>query len=201
MSNPDLAFCAKCGKELPMNATFCPACGTPVGTSGSTATSGSTSTSSQSMGMSGSGLDTLSKDSKAQQYWFQRLIAFVIDAIIVNVVLYIIAIFVFSALFFGGVGYYAFFFGGFTFVSGFLLVLYFPFLESMRGASIGKGFFKLKVVNKGGTNPTFMEAFIRNISKIFWLLLLLDVIGGLVMSKGVQQKYTDTMAGTMVVAA
>lgn len=176
-----------------MNATFCPACGTPVGTSGASTTA------SPSMTMAGSGLDTLSKDSKAQQYWFQRLIAFVIDAIIVNVVVYIIAIFALSAFLFGGLGFYAFFYGGFTFLSGFLLVLYFTVLESMRGASIGKGFFKLKVVNKGGTNPTFVEAFIRNISKIFWLLLLLDVIGGLLMSKGVQQKYTDTMAGTSVV--
>jgi len=190
-----MAFCAKCGKELPETATFCPACGTPV------VSSGSTSASSPSMGMGGSGLDQLSKDSKTQQYWFQRLIAFIIDYVIVFVVWWILASFAFTFFLFGGLGVYALFVGGFTFLEGFILVLYFTVLEGVRGASIGKGFFKLKVVNKNGSKPTFVEAFIRNITKIFWLLLLLDVIGGLLLTKGVQQKYSDQFANTKVVSA
>jgi uncharacterized RDD family membrane protein YckC len=149
--------------------------------------------------MAGSGLDTLSKDTKVQQYWFQRLIAFIIDWVIVFVVWWVIASFALTFFLFGGFGFYAVLYGGFTFLEGFILVLYFTVLEAFRGASIGKGLFKLKVVNKSGGNPTFVEAFIRNITKIFWLLLLLDVIGGLLLTKGVQQKYTDQFANTKVV--
>lgn len=181
-----MAFCAKCGKELPPAATFCPNCGTPVQPGAS-----------NSPGVSG--FDTLTKDQKAQEYWIQRLVAFVIDGIIVYAVLAVIFLFVAASLFFGGFGF-AFFFGGFAFLWGLLFVLYFTVLESMTGASFGKRIFQLKVVSKSGSNPNFAEAFIRNLSKIYPLLVLLDVIVGLALSKGgYQQKYTDSMMGTTVV--
>jgi uncharacterized RDD family membrane protein YckC len=181
-----VAFCAKCGKELTPGATFCANCGTPVQPGVST-----------SPGVSG--FDTLTKDQKAQEYWIQRLIAFVIDAVIVYAVLAVLFFFVAFSLFFGGFGF-AFFFGGFAFVWGLLFVLYFAVLESTSGASFGKRIFQLKVVSKSGGNPNFVEAFVRNVSKIYWLLLLLDVIVGLAVSKGgYQQKYTDSMMGTTVV--
>jgi len=43
-------------------------------------------------------------------------------------------------------------------------------------------------------------AFIRNISKIFWPLYLLDVIVGLATPGEPTQKYTDRIAGTIVVS-
>lgn len=181
-----MAFCAKCGTELPVGATFCPACGTPVG-AGTAATSTPVS-----------GFDTLTKDEKAQQYWIQRLIAFIIDAVIVYAVLAVLFFFVAFSLFFGGFGF-AFFFGAFAFLWGLIFVLYFVVLESSSGATIGKRIFQLKVVGKSGSNPNFVEAFVRNLSKIYWLLLLIDVIVGLALSKGYQQKYSDQFMGTKVV--
>jgi hypothetical protein len=55
------------------------------------------------------------------------------------------------------------------------------------------------VVSKKGSNPTFGEAFIRSISKIYLLLLLLDVIVGLAITKDYHEKYSDRLAGTKVV--
>jgi len=74
-------------------------------------------------------------------------------------------------------------------------------MESSSGASIGKGVFQLKVVSKSGTKPTFGDAFVRNLSKIYWLLLILDVIVGLAVSKEYNQKYSDHFLGTSVVHA
>jgi uncharacterized RDD family membrane protein YckC len=154
-----------------------------------------------------SGFDALTKDSKAQDYWLKRLVAFVIDAIIVYAVLAVIAVVValpflfFGALTGGGFGPAAFIFGGiFSLLSGLIFVLYFTVAESSTGASIGKRIFNFKVASKTGTNPGLGESFIRNLSKIYWLLLLLDVAVGLALSKGFQQKYSDRFLGTSVVS-
>ena len=189
-----MAFCASCGKELPAGVAFCPSCGAPVQPGASAQAASSTAPV--------SGMDTLTKDTKAQQYWIERIVAFFIDAVIVFIVLAIIAAaiaipFVLTGTF----APMAFFFGAFALVGGIIFVLYFTFTESMGGASLGKRIFHLKVVSKSGSNPTIGEAFIRNISKLYWLLLLLDVIVGLAISKGYQQKYSDHVMGTSVTKA
>ena len=185
-----MAFCARCGKELPAGATFCPSCGAPVAGGEAAPTTGALS-----------GFETLTKDQKAQEYWVQRFVAFIIDAAIVYFVLLVITLviaipFVFTGAFVAA----GFFFGGvFAVLWGLIFVLYFTVAESTSGASIGKRIFKLKVVTKTGSYPNFVEAFIRNVSKIYWLLLLLDVVIGLALSHGYQQKYSDSLMGTKVV--
>ena len=181
-------FCAKCGKELPEGATFCPGCGAPVG-----GAAPSTPV---------SGFDTLTKDQKAQEYWVERLVAIVIDYVIVYIVLGIITLLVsIPALLTGGLGFFGAVFGGLAFLWGLVFVLYNALMEVSSGASIGKKIFHLKVTSKAGANPTFAESFVRNISKIYWLLLLLDVVVGLAITKDYHQKYTDHIMGTTVVRA
>ena len=192
-------FCPKCGSPVPDGAAFCPSCGAPLQAGASNAppsAPGSTTASGPA-----SGFETLTKDQKAQEYWLWRLVAFVIDAIIVYFVLAVLTALIALPALLGGVGFFGAVFGGLAFLWGIVFVLYFAVLESTRGASIGKGFFHLKVVSKTGSNPTLGEAFVRNISKIYWLLLLLDVIIGLAISKDYQEKYSDHLMGTKVVRA
>ena len=193
-----MAFCSHCGRELPVGAIVCPYCGTPV--------PGASASAPAAPAAPISGFETLTKDQRAQEYWVKRLVAFVIDAIIVYAVLFVIALavaipfFIAGAFNGGGFGPTGFLFGGtFSFVWGLVFVLYFTVAESVSGASIGKKVFGLRVNSKTGTNPTLAEAFIRNLSKIYWILLLIDVIVGLALSKGFQQKYSDQFAGTTVV--
>jgi uncharacterized RDD family membrane protein YckC len=153
-----------------------------------------------------SGIDALMKDSGAQGYWLKRLIALIIDGIIIGIVVVVIfalvaVIVALPAYFVSGAAPLNVLFGGTTFAVGILLILYFPIAEVARGATIGKSVMSLKVVGKNGGNPTFLEAFVRNISKIYWLLLLLDVIVGLATQKGYQQKFSDHIMGTSVVPA
>lgn len=56
-----------------------------------------------------------------------------------------------------------------------------------------------QVVTVGGRRPDLAAAFIRNISKIFILLPLLDILGGLITQGDPHQKYTDRIAGTNVI--
>ena len=183
-------FCAKCGKEIPEGATFCPACGAPAGGSAPGAASAGPV----------SGFDTLTKDQKAQEYWVERLVAIIVDFVIVYVVLGIITFLIsIPAFLTGGLGVFGAVFGVLAFLWGLVFVLYNAAMETSSGASIGKRIFHLKVTSKTGSNPAFGEAFIRNISKIYWLLLLLDVIVGLAITKDYHQKYSDHFLGTKVV--
>jgi uncharacterized RDD family membrane protein YckC len=142
----------------------------------------------------------LTKDQKAQEYWVQRLVAIIIDVIIVYIVLLIItALVAIPAFLTGGLGLFGAIFGGLALLWGLIFVLYNAAMETSSGASIGKRIFHLKVISRSGSNPTFGQAFIRNISKIYWLLLLLDVVVGLALSHGYQEKYSDHFIGTKVV--
>lgn len=137
-------------------------------------------------------------------HWVLRLIALIIDSIILSIVTWILVNFVFVSLLFRGpsnwfwVGYgYTLFF---PFILGILEVLYFVFLEVSQGATFGKKIIGLKVQMANGDKVTFDKSFIRNISKIYPLFLLLDwLIAILTPGSDPRQKYTDRIAGTTVV--
>lgn len=85
----------------------------------------------------------------------------------------------------------------FPFFSGLVALVYFPIME-LNGATFGKGIMNLKVKTKDGTKMTIDKVFIRNISKLYPILLLLDLVAGLVTSTDLHQKYSDKIANTTV---
>ncbi len=135
-------------------------------------------------------------------HWIYRLIALIIDGIILGIVAAILSfILAVAAIFSGGIG---FIFAGlgfvfFSFIWGILAVLYFTILDSSWGATLGKRFLGLQVQMVNGGKVPFGKALIRNISKIFWPLLILDWLIGIVTTGDKRQKYTDRIAGTTVV--
>jgi uncharacterized RDD family membrane protein YckC len=151
-------------------------------------------------------LDNLAREHEAQEHWSYRLVSFIIDAIIVGIVFFTLEIIVLLALVvpalaFSGASFpFAAF--GVSLASGLgslALVFYFTFAEWMYGKSIGKAIFHLKVVTVDGSKLDFAKAFIRNISKIYWLLLLIDIVVGLISKTRRGQKYSDYIARTTVV--
>ena len=130
-------------------------------------------------------------------HWLLRLIAFIIDSIIIGIVASIISLIFGGGLWQLGWGFYL----GFPFLLGILELLYFMFMEASYGATLGKKVLGLQVQMVNGSKVTFDKAFIRNISKIFWLFLLLDwIVGVATPGHDQRQKYTDRIAGTTVVA-
>jgi len=182
-------FCSKCGAPLQPGSAFCPKCGAPV-------VQASASTNAPV-----SGIDAVMKESPAQNYWLRRVIAFAIDAVIVVVILAVVAIAVAIPTFVlsGRTGIVSLFAGVFPVAAGIIIFLYFIVAEVTTGATVGKRIFSLKVVGPKGGNPTLVESLVRNISKIYWLLLLLDVVIGLATSKQYTQKFSDRLVGTSVV--
>jgi uncharacterized RDD family membrane protein YckC len=137
-------------------------------------------------------------------HWIIRLIAYIIDSIIIAIPTYIIwYVVLLSIIFSGGVtGFVAAY--GFAFIFpfffGIIQLLYFVILDVSWGATIGKRVMGLSVQTTSGGKVDFGKAFIRNISKIFWLFLILDwLIGIATTGSDKRQKFTDRWAGTTVV--
>jgi uncharacterized RDD family membrane protein YckC len=140
-------------------------------------------------------------------HWLYRLIAYIIDSIIAGIPAYIIYYVVIISLIFGG-GVFFFFGAWWLFwlllplIFGIIELLYFVIMEvSYGGATIGKKVLGLQVQMVNGSKVTFDKSFIRNISKIYPLFLILDWILGIATpGPDRRQKYTDRMAGTTVVS-
>jgi len=198
-----MVYCMECGKQIPDDAMLCPYCGRPVGSA--QAGQGTKPVSELFTVPSGSGLDALSKDQAAQQLWLRRLVALIIDGIIVGVAVSILMMIIAMPMMIGygmGGGFYQpyswFGFGAFPLLSGVIFVGYFTFADSHWGGTVGKSLMGLKVTMDNGAVPTMEKALIRNISKVHWALLLLDVIIGLATQSEYGKKFTDKYAGTVV---
>jgi uncharacterized RDD family membrane protein YckC len=137
------------------------------------------------------GFEKLKTDTQLQNHWIRRFIAMVIDAVITGLVGWVLSI---PFLLTGILDGLAFFL-----VWGIVWFVYASFTESSLGWTIGKQVVNLKVRTVEGKIPSMDTALIRNISKVFWPLYLLDVIVGLATRGEPTQKYTDRIAGTVVV--
>jgi uncharacterized RDD family membrane protein YckC len=139
--------------------------------------------------------EKIGTDRQLQDHWIRRLIAGIIDSIIIAIISGIIAFLVsLSALLLGGF----FLLSAFSFLSGGLFLVYASFFESSRGTTIGKQIMNLKVTTTDGKLPSLDKTLIRNISKIHWVLWLIDTLLGMATVGDPHQKYSDRFAGTTV---
>jgi len=141
--------------------------------------------------------DKIGSDRQLQDHWLRRLVAAIIDSIIIGIVSWIIAVLVaLPAILLGA----AFVIGAYSFLHGVLFFLYAGFLESSRGSTIGKQIMNLKVTTMEGNVASLDKTMIRNISKIHWLLWLIDTLLGMATVGDPHQKYSDRFAGTTVIS-
>jgi len=133
------------------------------------------------------GFDYLSHDKVLQEHWLRRFVAIVFD--------YVLVYFPIWALFhLLGISYI---FPGF--LAGFVLFIYAALFESNIGGTVGKLIMHMKAVAITG-NMSFSQALMRNVSKVFPVILLLDwIIGMAVDSTDPRQKWTDQVARTSVI--
>lgn len=201
-----MPYCERCGAELVLDARFCPRCGTPVRFDASTGSGevGRRGPSTWDSGQFRSGIEALAGSRVAQEYWIRRLIAYVIDTIALSVAVALVTIVLLvpltiGAILTGGAFVSAYSFGVFPLIVGLISLLYFPVLESSRGATLGKMVMGLKVQTIDGGKPRVLQALLRNVSKVYWPLVLLDVLLGLVFQRDYRKKLSDYFVGTVVV--
>jgi len=142
-------------------------------------------------------------------HWLIRFIALVIDSIPLGIIAYAILWFIIVPLWFTtsifsiaivSVAWWAWVLI-FPLLYGIFALLYFIIMEVTMGATIGKKILGLQVQMTNGSKVTFDKSFIRNISKLFGIFLILDWLVAIVTpGPDPRQKYTDRIAGTTVVS-
>jgi uncharacterized RDD family membrane protein YckC len=142
-------------------------------------------------------------------HWIYRVIAYIIDSIIIGIPAAIIYYIVILALItpsytvlgvtvYGVAPWWSFLL--LPFLLGIIQLFYFMFLDSAWGGTIGKRVMGLQVQTVNGNKVPFDKSFIRNISKIYGLFLFLDwLVAVITPGNDKRQKFTDRFAGTTVI--
>ncbi len=133
-------------------------------------------------------VDLIGHNPALQEHWLRRLLAMVIDVILVGLVTFFLN-FPF-AIFATGIFLWPFLFG-------IVWWLYSALFEGAIGGTVGKKLVALHVVAIDG-NMDFARAFIRNISKIHPIFILLDFLFGAVTEGDPRQRFMDRIARTSV---
>ncbi len=135
------------------------------------------------------GFDIIGNNKALQDHWLRRIVALIIDGIIIGVIAFLVSIFFWILSPVGFIGW---------FFVGLLMFLYFIVLEVAIGGTIGKKLLSLEVVSTQQGSLSFVPSLIRNVSKIFWVFLLVDWLVGMFTDGDPRQKFLDRYANTTV---
>jgi uncharacterized RDD family membrane protein YckC len=154
------------------------------------------------VGIMSTGFEKIWRDLQLQYYWIRRVVAFIVDEIIISLCILVVVGIIATPLTLLGVldGFPWYLFGlfPFSFFLGVLSLLYFVFLETFYGATFGKRIMNLKAAKLDGQSIPLNLAFIRNLSKIQWFFAVIDAAIGLATPGDPHQKVSDRYAGTTV---
>jgi uncharacterized RDD family membrane protein YckC len=178
--------CQHCGSELPSNAAFCPKCGAPIVQQAATPSSG---------------MDAPVREGLKIAFWGERFVAWIIDAIIIGVVTFLISFSV-SLISFAAMGGWSWWSGWPSWVPFFnygsvIYFLYWLLMDGAYGQSVGKMVMHLKVVRLDGSPMKFEQAAIESVGKAF--LLPLDVLIGWILWPRRRQRLFNYLSGTVVI--
>jgi uncharacterized RDD family membrane protein YckC len=186
-----MAYCWKCGAQLYENSSFCHSCGAPAKPSPTV-----------TLGVQ-TGFDRLKDDKGFQDHWAKRVIAYIIDVAIVSVAAYVLLLAValpaLPTIFFGQTFPFAWFWGFWLGgIAPLIILAYFVLAEALFARTIGKELIGLRVARLDSKRLDLWSSFVRNISKIAFILLIVDVAAGLGTHGDGRQKYSDRYIGTIV---
>ncbi len=138
--------------------------------------------------------DIIGSNKALQEHWIKRFLAALIDGLMIWIPLF----FIFNVILWNTVGVWGWFVWGWWLFYGFIIFLYFILLEGTMQASIGKKLFNLRVVTTSGQPLGMGQVFIRNLFKILYPLLWIDVLLGMFTDGDPRQKYMDRVANVTV---
>jgi len=129
-----------------------------------------------------------------ENLWVRRFVALLIDSFIITLIIWITSALIYPLIAIMSTFYVL----NYWFVLVVLIIIgYFTYFESKNGATVGKNILKIKVVADEG-QMDYKKALIRNLSKILWIPLILDVLIGLAAGNS-KLRFLDKIAGTNVV--
>jgi uncharacterized RDD family membrane protein YckC len=152
-------------------------------------------------------LEAVRSNASLQNLWIRRVIAFIVDSIIVGIIFAIVSI-IFTVLLLPVslmtanllTGLSA---GVSTLLSPIIVYGYYTFFEGSFNATIGKMFLGLRVIPIRGGTMNYKKAFVRNLTKpwnwVIAVLFLLDLLLGFATEGDPRERFMDTLAGTVVI--
>jgi uncharacterized RDD family membrane protein YckC len=178
--------CTNCGYELPEGAVYCPRCGAPV----------------KIEAVVTDVAQPASVPALHLALWWERILAWLIDIVIVGAFTLILGFFAllggfpfsFSAT--PGLPSWVSFFISFN-LEGVFRFLYWMFLEGSSGQSFGKMVMRLKVVHTDGTPINMGFAALESAGKAFFLPL--DLLIGWILYPRKRQRLLNYASRTVVV--
>lgn len=136
------------------------------------------------------GFDILESSGALRRHWVRRLIAGLVDMIIVFVPIWMVLSYLevpdltIATGVSAGVGWF----------------LYAGFLEGRYGRTVGKLLVRHKVVSMR-EHRNYRQTFIRSVPKLFWFIFLpFDVFAGLATEGDPRKRWSDGVAHTLVIA-
>ena len=136
------------------------------------------------------GLDLIGHNRPLQQHWLKRIVAFIVDAVLVLFPLWIVL----ELMHISAIQVYGF-------ASGMFFFLYSAIAEGLWHRTPGKELMGLKVYSLAG-KMDLHKAMVRSVAKFFWYILPpLDMLIGLASFGDPRQRLSDRIGGTTVVGA
>lgn len=129
-----------------------------------------------------------------QGLWGRRFVALIIDIVIITLFSYIIVALIYPVIALTNTFQVL---GVWLPVVAVIIIVYFTYLEGKYGGTLGKNLMKLKVKAQKG-DMDYRKAFIRNLSKILWVPLIVDLLVGFAFGSP-RKRYLDRLAKTEVV--
>jgi uncharacterized RDD family membrane protein YckC len=109
----------------------------------------------------------------------RRVIAYVIDFLVVSAFMWVASFFLFSIL--GPKNVYQVY-QYFPWLMPILILIYFVLCEKIAGASIGKAIMRLQVRSKNGAKVSWLQAIVRNLTKMYWIPIIFDWLIGRILN-------------------
>ena len=180
-----MPYCAKCGNELPEGAKHCPVCGTAVSIEKVPAAPAVPAA------PEFSGLKLA--------FWWERFVAWLIDAIILGAVVGILGLFTWfvgqsltwSSSWPGWIPFFNFNIGGVVYF------LYWMLMDGAYGQSFGKMVMRIKITRLDGSQIGMGNAALESAGKAF--LLPLDCILGWILYPRRRQRIFNYISNTIVI--
>ena len=121
----------------------------------------------------------------------KRIIAYVLDFLIVSAVMWLISYLLFLIM--GPKGVYQSY-NNLIYVVPILIMLYFVFCEKRFGSSMGKAIMQIEVRSRNGARISWTQAILRNLTKIYWIPIVFDwLIGRLLRTDRLFNNLTNTV--------
>ncbi len=128
-----------------------------------------------------------------ENLWGRRFVALIVDILILTLFMYVLSAVIF--LLFAGIGIFSVL-NYWIFIAAIIIIVYFTFMEGKTSSTFGKTLLKLKVMAING-NMSYKKAFIRSLSKILYVPLIVDVILGYIFGES-NDRILDKASGTYV---